>query len=257
MPAKQNLIGQKFSRLIVIDEAPSRNKKTYWKCQCDCGNIIEARADALKNKKIQSCGCLNTEKRSALGKSHLQDIQNQTFGHLKTIKRLNYRKNSSVGYSWECLCDCGNIIEVPINDLKSGNTTSCGCIKQSDGEKNIGILLMKLKIPFETQKEFFDLYNFNNSRKLKFDFFIPNENILIEFDGPQHYKNTNFTSENNLINDQIKNKWALQNNIKLYRVPYTEKNNILNYKTISELCKKEFLVQKIDHYSLGEKIASK
>lgn len=45
MPIKQNLIGQKFHRLTVIDSAPSRNKKTYWKCICECGNIIEARAD--------------------------------------------------------------------------------------------------------------------------------------------------------------------------------------------------------------------
>lgn len=70
MPKKENLINKKFNRLLVIEEAPSRNKKTYWKCKCECGTILEVRADALKSGKTKSCGCLNTETRSALGKSH-------------------------------------------------------------------------------------------------------------------------------------------------------------------------------------------
>ena len=59
MPKKENLLNQKFNRLTVIEEAPSINKKTFWKCKCDCGNILNVRADALKSGKTKSCGCLN------------------------------------------------------------------------------------------------------------------------------------------------------------------------------------------------------
>lgn len=45
MPAKENLLGKKFNRLLVVNTAPSRNKKTYWKCKCDCGTVLEVRAD--------------------------------------------------------------------------------------------------------------------------------------------------------------------------------------------------------------------
>ena len=254
MPKKQNLIGQKFNRLLVINTVPSRNKKTFWKCQCDCGNICEVRADQLKSNNTKSCGCLNTEVRSKLGKSHIKDITNQRFGKLQAIKRLDIRLSKNQGYLWECLCDCGNIIQVSINDLKSGNTTSCGCSKESIGEKNIGILLLTLQIPFETQKTFKDLYNLQKNKQLKYDFYLPNENILIEFDGPQHYKKTNFTSNQTIINDQIKNEWSLKHNIKLYRIPYTEKENILKKKTLEELCKKEYLVNVVNFYNWDIKL---
>ena len=34
-----DLTGQKFDKLLVLEKAPSRARHTYWKCQCDCGNI--------------------------------------------------------------------------------------------------------------------------------------------------------------------------------------------------------------------------
>ena len=186
MPRKENLIGKTFNRLTVIKEAPSKNKKTYWICKCECGNIIEVRADQLKSGNTKSCGCLNTEKRSKLGKNNIKNISNQKFGFLTAIKRLE-DEHSYRGYNWECLCDCGNIISVPIADLMSGNTCSCGCQKESIGEKNIALFLIKNNIKFETQKTFKDLKNIQKNHNLYFDFFLPDYNILIEFDGPQHY----------------------------------------------------------------------
>ena len=38
MPAKINLIGQKFGKLTVIKETKERkNKSIVWICKCDCG----------------------------------------------------------------------------------------------------------------------------------------------------------------------------------------------------------------------------
>lgn len=58
MPPRINLIGQKFGRLTVIEQAPSRKGKTYWKCLCDCGKYKEVQTRHLRNGKIRSCGCL-------------------------------------------------------------------------------------------------------------------------------------------------------------------------------------------------------
>lgn len=240
VPQKENLLGKKFNRLTVIKNAPSRNKHTYWICQCDCGQICEARASALKDGQKKSCGCLNTETRSKLGKSHIQNITGQKFGLLTAKERTDIRENSTLGYNWICQCDCGNIVSVPITYLKSGNTISCGCAKESTGEKKISKKLTEYNIKFETQKTFEGLYS-NANRLLKFDFFLPDLNILIEFDGPQHYKITKYTSPTTIQYDERKNKWALDHNITLYRIPYTELNNIDTY-SIEDFFQPQFQV---------------
>lgn len=57
----EDLTGNKYGRLTVIGLAPKETRKTYWMCQCDCGNFKKVRADSLKNGAIRSCGCLKKE----------------------------------------------------------------------------------------------------------------------------------------------------------------------------------------------------
>ena len=59
---REDLTGQKFGRLTALDFShKNKNRKTYWVWQCDCGNIIVARTDSVKNGSTQSCGCLKKE----------------------------------------------------------------------------------------------------------------------------------------------------------------------------------------------------
>lgn len=56
---------------------------------------------------------------------NFKDITGQRFGRLVVVKRLeNDKDNRAV---WQCICDCGNVINVSGKHLRSGNTTSCGC----------------------------------------------------------------------------------------------------------------------------------
>ena len=110
-------------------------------------------------------------------------------------------------------------------------------------------LLRKLNIKFDTQVKFDGLVSKSN-KKLLFDFYCYELNILIEFDGPQHYRKTNYTSPLTIENDLIKNEWCLKNNILLYRIPYSELNNILNF-TKDELFNNKFLVKEINHYNFN------
>lgn len=59
MPAQiSNLIGQRFGRLVVIEQAPStKDKKARWLCRCDCGVVSIKRATGLKGGGSTSCGC--------------------------------------------------------------------------------------------------------------------------------------------------------------------------------------------------------
>jgi hypothetical protein len=62
---KLNLVGQKFSKLTVIEESSSINGRTAWKCQCACGIIKTVKTEHLRDGSTKSCGCWNDEQRSA------------------------------------------------------------------------------------------------------------------------------------------------------------------------------------------------
>lgn len=56
----------------------------------------------------------------------LQDLTGQRFGKLTVISRAENSKDNHV--MWNCVCDCGNTKPIRANALKTGNTTSCGCV---------------------------------------------------------------------------------------------------------------------------------
>jgi len=55
------------------------------------------------------------------------DLTGERFVRLVVIKRSGNHHNR---VAWECRCDCGNTKTVTSNDLKTGSTQSCGCIKR-------------------------------------------------------------------------------------------------------------------------------
>ena len=63
----KNLTGLKFGRLTVLEQTGSRIGKNgksliFWKCLCECGNIVEVYAGSLTSGLTTSCGCLQKEK---------------------------------------------------------------------------------------------------------------------------------------------------------------------------------------------------
>jgi len=54
------------------------------------------------------------------------DLTGKRFGRLYVVRRYGYVQGKSI-ITWECLCDCGNIVIVRGSALRSGNTRSCGC----------------------------------------------------------------------------------------------------------------------------------
>jgi len=61
-PNKPDLVGQRFGRLLVLEEAPNLKKKiSRWLCQCDCGNQTFVRTGTLRNGHTKSCGCLRVD----------------------------------------------------------------------------------------------------------------------------------------------------------------------------------------------------
>lgn len=88
-----------------------------WKCLCTCGNYKECRTSSLKSGNNKSCGCKKTRT-----SNFKEDLRNKKFVNLIPIEYIK-------GGKWRCKCECGNETIVDTRNLKSGHTTSCGCLK--------------------------------------------------------------------------------------------------------------------------------
>lgn len=71
---KRPVPGQKFSRLLVVEERLIqshnwRTRKTRYFCKCDCGAFVEVEAYRLVSKHIKSCGCLKSDTARKSGQS--------------------------------------------------------------------------------------------------------------------------------------------------------------------------------------------
>ena len=52
----KNEIGNVYDLLTVVDRAPSKNGKTYWKCVCECGREHIVSGTNLRTGAVKSCG---------------------------------------------------------------------------------------------------------------------------------------------------------------------------------------------------------
>ena len=125
-------------------------------------------------------------------------------------------------------CNKGHVFYMAFSTYISGHR--CPICNISKGEKRITEILDKYDVEYITQKSFDDC-KFKN--KLPFDFYLPSYNILIEYDGKQHYEIVeHFGGLDGFIltkiRDTIKDIYCKDNDIKLIRIPYWDFDNIEN-----------------------------
>jgi len=142
--------------------------------------------------------------------------------------KYNYDNSSYYNYMTkvEIICLKHGIFKQTPNSHLSGQ--GCPTCRESKGEKRIREYLVKRGIVFNGQKKFDGCINKSN---LLFDFYLPNRNILIEYDGKQHFEVVKIFGgfkgfKERQINDKLKNEFSIKNNIHLIRIPYYEYNSI-------------------------------
>lgn len=121
----EDLTGRIFGSLTAIEREKSRNGRTYWLCQCVCGNRISVQTYDLKRGHTESCGCHRKHRL----KERIADITNQKFGRLTALYPTDNRDNKGSVY-WHCRCDCGKEVDITEDGLVHGNYKSCGCRKK-------------------------------------------------------------------------------------------------------------------------------
>lgn len=115
----------------------------------------------------------------------------------------------------------GEFQQLPTNHLRGKGCQSCG---DSKGEREIRKWLEENSVKYISQKKF---KNCRNILPLPFDFYLPEHNICIEYDGEQHFRSIKMFGGDKgyqliIKNDEIKTNFCRTNNMILIRITYKD-----------------------------------
>jgi hypothetical protein len=195
------------------------NNKTKIKIICKEHGIFEQRPDDHLNGR----GCMKCSGKEKKKIDIFIEQSNKIHNNFFTYNKVKYKNNWT-----SIIITCpihGDFNVTPNNHLnkKSG----CPKCKQSIGEKEIKKYLDEKSIKYEIEKRFKDC---RYKLPLPFDFYLPNFNICIEYDGKQHYETIQYFGgekrlKEQLIKDEIKNEYCKKKKIKLIRIKYDQNVN--------------------------------
>lgn len=222
-------------------------RNIFSKCLCTyCNSTIQyIKNNQLKEKQKTNSACKHCAPRIRSEQSRTIQI-NDVFGKLTVIADGGYENQRHYSI---CKCQCGNTVRIKDNALKTGNNKSCGCIT-SKGEETIKDILIQNNFIFDHDIILPDFLK-ETGLRYRFDFIIYNDDgsikCLIEYDGRQHYygPDTNYwghttdTLEVIQKRDSIKNNFCISHNYLLYRIPFTQLDNL----TIHTLFNEKYLVK--------------
>lgn len=145
----------------------------------------------------------------------------------KSITIIGNYIDSQTPIDYKCNI-CGSIYKGKPYDLLKGRSGCRNC-NQSNGERIISLYLLEHDVKYEIEKIFDDC---RYKRPLRFDFYLPDFNIAIEYDGKQHFEPIQFSIksdagdnlQNTKTRDAIKTDYCKRNNIELIRIKYTDKD---------------------------------
>ena len=216
------------------------DSSTNIKCKCTiCGNEYYSTPNRIiqTNSICRKCAYIEMgiNKRLPIEEFlHRLEVINPNVeyidGYINMSKNVNV-KCKKCGYKWSTRASSliGKVSGCP----------NCNCSK---GENKIRDILDYYNIEYISQKTFDGLVGIGNL-KLRYDFYLPNYNVLIEYQGIQHEKPIDFSGrgkeyaidcfEKQIFHDKTKKDYALKNNIKLFEIWYYD------FDKIDELLKKE------------------
>lgn len=127
----QDLTGQKFGKLTVIEQAPKLHNRTAWYCECDCGNenLVHVTGNDLKRGNTKSCGCAKKDAKIIDMTGWKMWEHGVPDSKIIVIRAVGQNNDGDV--LWECKCSCGNENHFVANGkyIRNGFKLSCGCDK--------------------------------------------------------------------------------------------------------------------------------
>lgn len=218
----------KKSKLLkdgVIELIKINSDLIHLRCKDKGHEYKQERGNLLDNKGCNQCYLEN----KVYTKDDILKLFNETHG---IYFKYDFDTFINMNTKMKIECKKGHIFyQRPSNHIQG---KGCSICKESKGERMISNYLDKKNIVYTRQYKFKDC---KNIQPLKFDFYLPEHNICIEFDGIQHFEPIKlFSGEKGLlrnqVNDKIKTDYCINNNINLLRISYLddiyERLNTLN-----------------------------
>ncbi len=208
------------------------NSKSKVKVICPEHGLFEVSPDNhLRGKGCPSCGLLKiaeTSRRHMTGKTPPNKMSLDNFIKKARIvhdNQYSYENADLIDVKKKIVITCpehGDFEQRPDHHLQGVGCPKCN---QSKGEREINILLDRWKIKYDIQA--------NLHKNFKFDFFLPDFKMVIEYHGIQHYKPIEFFGgERGLLSNQrrdaAKKAYCKGNGIYYFEVPY-DTEDIENY----------------------------
>jgi len=195
------------------------------------GNKIEWQCLVCLNKWTTATREI-INKRNGCPQCHNQRLSNEYVDNFLTLydlptKRLGNYINSYTKIEWKCLT-CSYIWTAPPNEImrkRKGIFCGSGCPQCPvyKNEKRVGEALDELNIKYQKIK----IYSLNGNR-IHPDFYLPDFNLIIEYNGIQHYKQVCFPGQSEMDaeirfpiqqkRDQELRDYCKENNIKLLEI---------------------------------------
>jgi hypothetical protein len=141
-PIVEDLVGQRFGRLLVIARAenkvfPGGKTSPQWLVRCDCGREKIVLGQCLRRGVTLSCSCLAGELARQHRRASVPNIVGQRFTRLVVL--------SQDGGWCQVRCDCGTEKTLRCRELISGKVDSCGCLEQERLEERQRAKVMQHK----------------------------------------------------------------------------------------------------------------
>lgn len=192
-------------------------------CLCPSGHECEIIWDNFKQG--HRCKDCSKEIISSKQRKNYEEVKDIFEEEGYTLLSTEYKNMAT---KLEYKCPHNHIHEMTLGNFIGGKRCpSCG--NNYKGELKVKEILENNNIYYIQQ---YKLKDCKDKRELPFDFYLPNYNLLIEYDGEQHFDiKRAFKKErfwDTVIHDAIKNSYCEDNNIKLIRIPYWEFDNIEN-----------------------------
>lgn len=212
--------------LELLEPYRGRTKRVNMRCILHDAISRKTPYEAINGKGCIQCGLEKLSQQSKLPEVIYIERLKKLFPHIKL--KGGYDCVSKVA-EFHCYNCCNDFIDYANYVTRRG----CPICDSTSMELEIGKILTTNNIIYKPQYSFSDC---KDQRALPFDFYLPDYNLLIEYDGQQHYRPVNFggiSDEDALKNfkitqlhDSIKTNYCITHNITLLRIPYWENSNI-------------------------------
>jgi len=214
-----NEVHKKIYNYSLIDY---KNNKTKVKILCKKHGVFEQ----LPCSHMKGHGCPKCA--NDLKKFKLHDIINKSNAIHDNKYDYSLVVYNNAKEKIKIRCKKHGIFQMSVNS-HINKKYGCPFCKKSKGENLIESILKNLNIRFTRQKTFDDC---KNKRNLAFDFFLPDFNICIEYNGKQHYHIIEYyggikSLEYYKIRDRIKKDYCSKHKIKLIIFKFDDSKNFI------------------------------